>query len=91
MSKSPHRALQAVVRNAKFGLLAYEIPKISGPRASNPLNPDSLRPPKASNPLSPDKDKAIFGASNPLKPGHTFRGASGGLSAPLQFPDGRIT
>ena len=77
MSKSPHRALQAVVCNGKFGLLAYEIPKISGLRASNPL--------------SPDKDKAIFGASNPLKPGHTFRGASGGLSAPLQFPDGRIT
>ena len=77
--EQPSQSLTAVVRNAKFGLLAYEIPKISGPRASNPLNPDSLRPLEASNPLSPDKDKAIFGASNPLKSGHTFRGASGGF------------
>ena len=58
----PYRQLSAV---PNLALLAREIPKISGPRASNTLNPD--------------KDKAIFGASNPPKSGHTFRGASGGF------------
>ena len=65
----PYRQLSAV---PNLALLAREIPKISGPRASNTLNPD--------------KDKAIFGASNPPKSGHTFRGALGDLLIIIRQP-----